>query len=75
MQLRREADEANKQKYEIESALRQEIQRWKNDLESAERRLKQAQEELKSIQNKLNQVQQDHDNLQRQTAQKQSHMS
>ncbi len=54
MQLRREADEANKQKYEIESALRQEIQRWKNDLESAERRLKQAQEELKSIQNKLN---------------------
>jgi hypothetical protein len=46
-----------KQKLELESALRTDIQKWRGDAEAAERKLRACQDENKIATNKLKQIQ------------------
>lgn len=74
IKLQHDVEYIKKQKLELESQLRTEIQKWRGDAEVAERKLRSVQDELKACQNKLKQLQTDHDNLQRSVALKQTHM-
>lgn len=53
IKLQHDVEYIKKQKLELESQLRTEIQKWRGDAEVAERKLRSVQDELKSNQNKL----------------------
>jgi hypothetical protein len=53
IKLQHDVEYVKKQKLELESALRTDIQKWRGDAEAAERKLRSSQDELKQCQNKL----------------------
>ena len=55
IKLQHDVEYIKKQKLELESQLRTEIQKWRGDAEVAERKLRSVQDELKACQNKLKQ--------------------
>ena len=57
IKLQHDVEYGKKQKLELESQLRTEIQKWRGDAEAAERKLRSSQDELKNVTNKQKQLQ------------------
>ena len=75
IKLQHDVEYGKKQKLELESQLRTEIQKWRGDAEAAERKLRSSQDEVKSVSNKLKQLQAELEQTQRNTALKLSQQS
>jgi peptidoglycan hydrolase CwlO-like protein len=60
---------------ELEGNLRSEIQKWRGEAETVERKLRSSQEEHKHVSQKLKNLQDEYDNFQKSYAQRASHMS
>ena len=57
--LQQEVEMVKKQKLEIESSLRIEVQKWRSDAEFADRKLRNAEEENQTAKHKIKEVKQD----------------
>ena len=75
IKLQHDIEYVKKQKLELESNLRTDIQKWRGEAESAERKLQSLKDELKGYQNKLKQTSDDYENMQRSVAAKSTHMN
>ena len=64
-----------KQKLELESSLRIEVQKWRSDAEFADRKLRNCEEELRNNKNKMKEMKNDLENTQRLHAQKNTSIS
>ena len=63
IKLQHDIEYVKKQKLELESNLRTEIQKWRGDFEASERKLRSVQDELKQVQNKLKLMTADYENI------------